>query len=98
MLLQCNNISKTFVADPVLSGVSFHVEEGEKVAVVGINGAGKSTIMKAIIVILNGEIPETVAASWLPPTAYICLPNFVLFQINQTMRIAIIAYTTSKID
>lgn len=48
MLLQCSNISKTFVSEPVLSNVSFFIEENEKAAIVGINGAGKSTLLKII--------------------------------------------------
>ena len=36
----------------------------------------------------NTEIPETDAASGLPPTAYRFLPNVVLFQINHTTMIA----------
>lgn len=52
MLLQCNNISKTFVSEPVLSNISFHIEEREKAAIVGINGAGKSTLLK----IITGEL------------------------------------------
>ena len=39
----------------------------------------------------NTEIPETDAASGLPPTAYKFLPNVVLFQINHTITIAAIA-------
>ena len=34
------------------------------------------------------EMPETAAASGFPPTAYRYLPNFVLFQMNQTMTMA----------
>ena len=34
-------------------------------------------------------IPETDAASAFPPTAYMYLPNFVLFQMNHTTAIAI---------
>ncbi|MBO5277953.1 MAG: ABC-F family ATP-binding cassette domain-containing protein [Lachnospiraceae bacterium] len=49
MILACNNISKAFVENVVLSKVSFHVEEKEKAAIVGINGAGKSTLLKIIV-------------------------------------------------
>ena len=49
MIINVVNLGKTFVADPVISGVSFHVEEGEKAAIVGPNGAGKSTILKMIV-------------------------------------------------
>ena len=48
--------------------------------------------MKTNNVVLNTEIPDTEAASGLPPTAYIFLPNVVLFQMNQTIAIATIAY------
>ena len=53
MILNCSNISKTFIADEVLRNVSFHIEDGEKAAIVGINGAGKSTLLKIIM----NEIP-----------------------------------------
>ena len=48
MILACQNISKSFGVEPVIRNVSFHVEDQEKVAIVGINGAGKSTILKSI--------------------------------------------------
>jgi ATP-binding cassette subfamily B multidrug efflux pump len=34
--------------DPVLKGVSFHIEPGEKIAVVGTTGSGKTTIIKLL--------------------------------------------------
>jgi ATP-binding cassette subfamily B protein len=34
--------------DPVLKGVSFHIEPGEKVAVVGATGSGKTTTIKLL--------------------------------------------------
>ena len=41
-------------------------------------------MMKAPTVTLKTEMPETEAASGLPPTAYRFLPKVVLFQMNQT--------------
>lgn len=35
-------------AIPVIKGLSFKVEKGEKIAVVGVNGAGKSTMVKLL--------------------------------------------------
>lgn len=49
MILACNNISKSFGTDQILSNVSFHINEREKAAIVGINGAGKSTLLKIIM-------------------------------------------------
>ena len=37
-------------------------------------------------------MPETAAASGLPPTANMFLPKVVLFQMNQTMAMAAIAH------
>ena len=45
MILSCQNIQKTFVGNEVLKEISFHIEDHEKAAIVGINGAGKSTVV-----------------------------------------------------
>ena len=45
-------------------------------------------MMNAPTVTQNTEIPETEAASGLPPTAYRFLPKVVLFQMNHTMTTA----------
>ena len=62
MILSCNNISKTFDDNTVLSNCSFHIEEYEKTAIVGINGAGKSTLLKIIMKELNADTGEVVIA------------------------------------
>ena len=54
MILSCNNISKSFGTDIILSNCSFNIENHEKAAIVGPNGAGKSTLLKIIV----GELPS----------------------------------------
>ncbi len=49
MILACHGISKAFGEDVIVENGSFHIEDREKVALVGINGAGKSTILKMIV-------------------------------------------------
>ena len=49
MILACHNIDKSFGDRVIVKGGSFHIEEREKAALVGVNGAGKSTILKMII-------------------------------------------------
>jgi len=47
-VLQIDSISKSFDGKEVFSGVELGLQRGDKVAVVGVNGAGKSTFLKII--------------------------------------------------
>ena len=49
MILACHNLKKSFGERVIVREGSFHIEEREKAALVGINGAGKSTILKMIM-------------------------------------------------
>ena len=48
MILQLKDVSKSFGATDVLKGLSMHVAKGEKIGIVGANGAGKTTIFQLI--------------------------------------------------
>jgi len=48
-LLKIDSLTGGYTRTPVLKGVSFDVNEGEIVALIGLNGAGKSTTIKHII-------------------------------------------------
>lgn len=49
--IELNNIKKNYGLKNVLDGVNFEVKTGEKIALIGENGSGKSTILK----IISGE-------------------------------------------
>jgi len=51
VLLSVSNVAKAFGVDQILTGVSFRLDSREKVALVGRNGTGKTTLLK----ILTGQ-------------------------------------------
>ena len=53
--VSAENISKSFGIKPLFQNISFHISEGDKIALVARNGAGKSTLLK---IIAGLETPE----------------------------------------
>ena len=53
MILACNHIEKKFNDETLFSDVSFHINEHECTALVGVNGTGKTTLLRIIV----GELP-----------------------------------------
>lgn len=59
MMLEVKNLEVFYGAIQALQGISFHVEQGEIVTLIGANGAGKSTTLRTISGIIrpkNGEV------------------------------------------
>mgnify|MGYP002802777710 FL=1 len=51
-VLRVSNLSKSFPGQPLFSDLNFEIRRGERVAIIGNNGTGKTTILK----ILNGVV------------------------------------------
>lgn len=48
IILSCNNLTKSFGVESILENISFTVNEGDKIGVIGVNGTGKTTLFKII--------------------------------------------------
>ena len=55
ILLSAQNISKTYMERKVLDDVSFFLNEGDKIGIIGINGTGKSTLLR---ILAGAEEPD----------------------------------------
>lgn len=71
-LLTVDDLSVSYGADPVVRGVSFALDQGESLALIGESGSGKSTIARAVLRLL----PEGAKAT-----------GRVQFQGNETLSL-----------
>ncbi|MGM0507874.1 MAG: ABC-F family ATP-binding cassette domain-containing protein [Fusobacteriota bacterium] len=55
-VLQFNNIYKSYGGDYLLEDLNFSIDKGDKVGLVGLNGCGKTTLLKLIIGEENDDI------------------------------------------
>ena len=62
-LLTAENIEKSFTERKLLNGASFYLEEGEKVGIIGINGTGKSTLLKILAKIEEPDSGKVICAN-----------------------------------
>jgi ATP-binding cassette subfamily F protein 3 len=61
---ELRDVTVAFGEDPVLVGVNLTVMHGERVGVVGDNGAGKSVMLKTVV----GELPVSGGEVWVGPS------------------------------
>ena len=55
-MIEFEHVSFSYESDrPVLRDISFRIERGESVGLIGANGAGKSTVMKLLLGLIRGE-------------------------------------------
>src|SRR6266568_9546612 len=47
-MIQFDNVSLSFAGKPLFEGVSFTLQKGERCALLGRNGSGKSTIFRIV--------------------------------------------------
>ena len=95
-MLEVKNVTKKFGRKRVLDGVSFTANKGEITCLIGINGVGKTTIMKAILgltpinggeILIDGEklTKSTYEKLTFIPDALAMLPNFTIMQAMEFM-------------
>ena len=61
-LLQLSDVSLTFGGNPLLRDLSLVIHEGDRVALVGRNGEGKSTLMKVIAGLVDPDAGDVIAS------------------------------------
>ena len=71
MILSAENLSYSYGARTLFENVSFNVEEGDKYGIIGVNGTGKSTLLRMLANHDAGEkgkliIPGNVVMEYLP--------------------------------
>ncbi len=59
-MIEVKNIFKKFEGKEVLKDISFKVEKGETLAIVGVSGSGKSTILKIISNLIGQDSGEVI--------------------------------------
>ena len=60
--LECENISKSFQDNTVLDNLSFEIEKGEFVTIIGKSGSGKSTLLDILNNLIDSDSGKTVSS------------------------------------
>jgi phospholipid/cholesterol/gamma-HCH transport system ATP-binding protein len=58
MMIEVRDLKKSFGPLPVLQGVTFSVEKGEAISIIGVSGGGKSVLLKHVIGLMTPDSGE----------------------------------------
>ncbi len=75
-LIDLIDVSKTYEAQKILCDVEFHLDEGERVALIGKNGSGKSTLMKIIDKTIEPDKGEVITKNGIKIKRLLQQPKF----------------------
>lgn len=87
-LLAVENIALQYGDKPLLTDVTLQINQGDKIGLIGVNGTGKSTLLK---ILAGKEVPERGSVFVQPGTRVVYLPQNPVFTpgatvIEQVMR------------
>src|SRR6476646_7197262 len=85
MLFRLANVSKSYGGDEILRDISFQINPGEKVGLVGRNGAGKTTAFR---IITGSEAPDSGEVLKMNGLKLGLLDQHVDFEGNETVHTA----------
>lgn len=85
-LVDLLGVSKHYEAQKILENVNFHIDEGERVVIVGKNGSGKSTLMKIVAGVLDADEGERITRQGIQIKMLSQIP---VFDPEHTVREAI---------
>ncbi len=82
-ILTVDNITKSYGVRKIFDGASFFLQEGEKAGIIGINGTGKSTLLKIIAGLEEADDGSVIKANhcmvrYLPQNPFFALEETVL--------------------
>lgn len=76
ILLSAKNLSKTYMERRVLDDVSFFLNEGDKVGIIGVNGTGKSTLLRILAGAEEADSGEVIRTSGVRISYLPQIPEF----------------------
>ena len=94
-LLSVNNLTKIGREQPLFTGVTFGIDEGNKVALIGRNGTGKSTLLNTIAGVLQPD-DGTVVINKASGVSY--LPQNPQYNKNDTIKAHIFKSKSPKLE
>lgn len=91
-LLTLDHITKVFTQRKVFEDVSFYLQDHEKVGIIGINGTGKSTLLKMIAGMEEADSGEVIYANHL---VVHYLPQMPEFDPDATVLESVLSYANT---
>ncbi len=75
-LIDLLDVSKKFEAQKILCNIEFHIDSGERIALIGKNGSGKSTLMKIIDGTIDSDEGEIITKNGIKIKRLMQQPKF----------------------
>lgn len=70
VLITCENLKKSYTEKPLIDGLNITINDTDKIGLVGVNGTGKSTLLKIIAGVVEHEAGNIIRSRELK-TAYL---------------------------